>query len=138
MQVDIDFESEPIGMGKDGKKVFFRDIWPTSEEVAEVSCFTLKCFLEVLSFLDTCILNLFIAPSGCTIKCASRHVSGNVPSDHGRKCNLESAIRSRRNPLLLGPNINLHSRASLFQRYEHVSSRASRSQKRVLLAQFWR
>ncbi|KAL4020264.1 hypothetical protein IC575_019035 [Cucumis melo] len=34
--VDIDFESEPIGVGKDGKKVFFRDIWPTSEEVAEV------------------------------------------------------------------------------------------------------
>ncbi|KAE8647620.1 aconitate hydratase [Cucumis sativus] len=34
--VDIDFESEPIGVGKDGKEVFFRDIWPTSEEVAEV------------------------------------------------------------------------------------------------------
>ncbi|XP_022977379.1 aconitate hydratase [Cucurbita maxima] len=34
--VDIDFETEPIGRGKDGKEVFFRDIWPTSEEVAEV------------------------------------------------------------------------------------------------------
>ncbi|KAF6173308.1 hypothetical protein GIB67_027003 [Kingdonia uniflora] len=34
--VDIDFEKEPIGMGKDGKSVYFRDIWPTSEEIAEV------------------------------------------------------------------------------------------------------
>eukprot|EP00850_Spirogloea_muscicola_P012677 SM000083S22724 [mRNA] locus=s83:146987:154121:+ [translate_table: standard] len=32
--VDIDFESEPIGQGKDGP-VFLRDIWPTTQEVAE-------------------------------------------------------------------------------------------------------
>lgn len=34
--VDIDFEKEPIGTGKDGKDVYFKDIWPTSEEIAEV------------------------------------------------------------------------------------------------------
>ncbi|XP_057953359.1 aconitate hydratase 1 [Malania oleifera] len=34
--VDIDFETEPLGLGKDGKKIFFRDIWPSSEEVAYV------------------------------------------------------------------------------------------------------
>ncbi|KAL6544479.1 Acyl CoA oxidase [Orobanche minor] len=34
--VDIDFEKEPIGTGKDGKNVYFKDIWPTNEEVAEV------------------------------------------------------------------------------------------------------
>ncbi|KAL6975709.1 aconitate hydratase [Sarracenia purpurea var. burkii] len=34
--VDIDFEKEPIGVGKDGKNVYFKDIWPTNEEVAEV------------------------------------------------------------------------------------------------------
>lgn len=34
--VDIDFEKEPIGVGKDGKEVYFRDIWPTTEEIAEV------------------------------------------------------------------------------------------------------
>ncbi|XAR67446.1 Aconitate hydratase [Bertholletia excelsa] len=34
--VDIDFEKEPIGIGKDGKSVYFRDIWPTNEEIAEV------------------------------------------------------------------------------------------------------
>lgn len=36
-QVNIDFEKEPIGVGKDGKNVFLRDIWPSSEEVAEVT-----------------------------------------------------------------------------------------------------
>lgn len=35
-QVNIDFESEPIGTGKNGKDVFLRDIWPTTEEIAEV------------------------------------------------------------------------------------------------------
>nr|GEX51182.1 aconitate hydratase [Tanacetum cinerariifolium] len=34
--VDIDFEKEPIGTTKDGKEVFFRDVWPTTEEIAEV------------------------------------------------------------------------------------------------------
>ncbi|KAK4286266.1 hypothetical protein QN277_002845 [Acacia crassicarpa] len=32
--VDIDFEKEPIGTGKDGKSVFLRDIWPSTEEIA--------------------------------------------------------------------------------------------------------
>lgn len=36
LQVDIDFEKEPIGTGKDGKSVFFKDIWPSNEEIAEV------------------------------------------------------------------------------------------------------
>eukprot|EP00898_Chlorokybus_atmophyticus_P008469 jgi/Chlat1/8623/Chrsp86S08017 len=34
--VNIDFDKEPIGKGKDGESVFLRDIWPSSEEVAEV------------------------------------------------------------------------------------------------------
>lgn len=34
--VNIDFGSEPIGKGKDGKDVFLADIWPSSTEVAEV------------------------------------------------------------------------------------------------------
>ncbi|XP_073060858.1 aconitate hydratase, cytoplasmic [Primulina eburnea] len=34
--VDIDFDREPIGVGKDGKDVYFKDIWPSTEEVAEV------------------------------------------------------------------------------------------------------
>jgi aconitase A len=39
-QVDIDFEKEPIGTGKDGKKVFLRDIWPSTEEIIQVSADT--------------------------------------------------------------------------------------------------
>ncbi|XP_062184101.1 putative aconitate hydratase, cytoplasmic isoform X1 [Phragmites australis] len=34
--VDIDFEKEPIGVGKGGKEVYFRDIWPTTEEIEQV------------------------------------------------------------------------------------------------------
>ncbi len=31
--VDIDFETEPIGHDENGKPVFFREIWPTQEEI---------------------------------------------------------------------------------------------------------
>jgi aconitate hydratase len=33
--VDIDLEQEPIGKDRDGNDVFLKDIWPTSEEIAE-------------------------------------------------------------------------------------------------------
>lgn len=36
-RVDIDFEKEPIGKGKDGKDVFLKDIWPNREQVSELS-----------------------------------------------------------------------------------------------------
>jgi aconitate hydratase len=35
-RIDIDWEKEPIGIGRDGKDVFLRDIWPTRDEVAGV------------------------------------------------------------------------------------------------------
>ncbi|MEA4908899.1 MAG: aconitate hydratase AcnA [Anaerolineaceae bacterium] len=31
--VDIDFEHDPIGTGRDGNPVYLRDIWPTSHEI---------------------------------------------------------------------------------------------------------
>jgi len=34
---DIDFETEPIGIGKDGKAVYLRDIWPSRDEVQAVT-----------------------------------------------------------------------------------------------------
>jgi aconitase A len=37
LQVNIDFEKEPIGISKEGKEVYFRDIWPSTEEISEVS-----------------------------------------------------------------------------------------------------
>ncbi|MDZ7683006.1 MAG: aconitate hydratase AcnA [Fodinibius sp.] len=33
--VDIDLENEPIGQDTDGNDVYLRDIWPTSDEIAE-------------------------------------------------------------------------------------------------------
>jgi aconitate hydratase len=33
--VDIDFDREPIGVDQHGKPVFFREIWPTAQEVEE-------------------------------------------------------------------------------------------------------
>ena len=35
-RVDIDLQNEAIGTGSDGKKVFLKDIWPTTEEVEAV------------------------------------------------------------------------------------------------------
>jgi aconitate hydratase len=35
-RIDIDWEKEPIGIGRDGKDVFLKDIWPTRDEVADV------------------------------------------------------------------------------------------------------
>lgn len=34
--VDVDLQNDPIGKDKDGKDVFFKDIWPSTEEVNEV------------------------------------------------------------------------------------------------------
>ncbi|MCZ2258164.1 aconitate hydratase AcnA [Sporosarcina sp. G11-34] len=33
--VDIDLQNDPIGQDKDGQDVFFKDIWPTTEEISE-------------------------------------------------------------------------------------------------------
>jgi aconitate hydratase len=35
--VNIDFETEPIGTGSDGKPVFLRDIWPLRDEIQKVT-----------------------------------------------------------------------------------------------------
>ena len=34
-RIDIDFEKEPLGTGKDGNPVYLRDIWPTQAEIAQ-------------------------------------------------------------------------------------------------------
>jgi aconitate hydratase len=36
-RTDIDFDTEPIGKGKDGKDVYLRDIWPTRDEISKLS-----------------------------------------------------------------------------------------------------
>jgi len=34
-RMDIDLDSEPIGQGSDGEDIFLRDLWPSSQEIAE-------------------------------------------------------------------------------------------------------
>ena len=34
-RIDHDFDTQPIGKGKDGQPVFLKDIWPTQKEVAD-------------------------------------------------------------------------------------------------------
>ncbi len=34
-RTDIDFETEPLGTGKDGKPVYLRDIWPDQQTIAQ-------------------------------------------------------------------------------------------------------
>jgi aconitate hydratase len=35
-RIDIDLDKEPLGEGKDGKPVFLKDVWPSSNEVSEL------------------------------------------------------------------------------------------------------
>ncbi|XP_071451492.1 cytoplasmic aconitate hydratase-like [Hetaerina americana] len=46
-RVDIDFEHEPLGVGKDGRSVFLKDIWPLRKEIQEVeSRFVIPAMFE--------------------------------------------------------------------------------------------
>jgi aconitate hydratase len=35
-RVDVDLEEDPIGLGRDGKPVYLRDIWPSAQELNDV------------------------------------------------------------------------------------------------------
>ena len=34
-RMDVDFETEPVGVGADGEDVYLRDIWPSAQEVSD-------------------------------------------------------------------------------------------------------
>lgn len=59
LQVNIDFEKEPVGISKDGKEVYFRDIWPSNDEIAEVGTATL-----ILLYLSPYVLSETILDLG--------------------------------------------------------------------------
>ena len=40
--VDIDFATQPLGTGADGKPVFLREIWPSQQEIADAIAASLK------------------------------------------------------------------------------------------------
>jgi aconitate hydratase len=35
-KVDIDFDSDPVGTGADGKEIYLSDLWPSGQEISEV------------------------------------------------------------------------------------------------------
>ena len=41
-RMDIDLQSEPLGVGSNGENVFLKDIWPTTEEVEKVVASSVK------------------------------------------------------------------------------------------------
>jgi aconitate hydratase len=47
--VNFDFESQPLGNGKDGKPVFLRDIWPSASDIQAIvsKCVVASMFKEV-------------------------------------------------------------------------------------------
>ncbi|CAB0030104.1 unnamed protein product [Trichogramma brassicae] len=53
--VDIDFETEPLGVGADGKDVYLRDIWPSRSEIqaVEQQYVIPAMFREVYSKIET-------------------------------------------------------------------------------------
>ncbi|XP_022145484.1 aconitate hydratase, cytoplasmic-like isoform X2 [Momordica charantia] len=66
--VHIDFENEPIGVGKEEKKIFLRDIWPSSVETTRVveSNVLPDTFWEVYEAIDkgNSTWNQLTVPSG--------------------------------------------------------------------------
>ena len=53
-KVTIDMENEPLGLGSDGKPVFLKDIWPTSDEIlsAMKGSISREMFVEKYRNLD--------------------------------------------------------------------------------------
>ena len=41
-RVDLDLSKDPLGLGKDGKAVYLRDLWPTREEIGKAMQSALK------------------------------------------------------------------------------------------------
>ena len=51
-RIDIEFHTQPLGTGKDGKPVFLRDIWPSTKEVDEVIRTSIKSAMFQKSYAD--------------------------------------------------------------------------------------
>ncbi len=67
-KANIDLETEPLGTGKDGKPVFLKDIWPSSDEIAAVMKYAMdpETFRRLYSDMtkDHDLWNNVSAPTG--------------------------------------------------------------------------
>jgi aconitate hydratase len=50
--VDIDLESDPLGIGSDGRPVFLRDLWPTQKEVVDAIAASIRPEMFTRSYSD--------------------------------------------------------------------------------------
>ncbi len=71
-RIDIDMEKDPIGISKDGKDVYLKDIWPSNVEIDKViqNSVTEKLYEENYSDLNkfSILWNQMDAPSGSLYK----------------------------------------------------------------------
>ncbi len=51
-RVDIDFDSEPVGNGKDGKPVYLKDIWPARDEIDKAAASSVTADLFNSAYAD--------------------------------------------------------------------------------------
>ncbi len=51
-RMDFDFESDPLGEGKDGKPVFLRDIWPSQEEIRDTVAEAIRAEMDTKNYAD--------------------------------------------------------------------------------------
>jgi aconitate hydratase len=51
-RIDIDFQRDPIGTGRDGQRVFLRDIWPSAREVDDVVRNAVRAGMYARSYAD--------------------------------------------------------------------------------------
>jgi aconitate hydratase len=51
-RIDLDFQTQPLGTGKDGKPVFLRDVWPSAKEVDEMIRTSVKSSMFRKSYAD--------------------------------------------------------------------------------------
>jgi len=52
-KVNINLDSEPLGIGKDGQPVYLRDVWPSSAELQSVSTFATDASCIVICILTS-------------------------------------------------------------------------------------
>ena len=50
--MDFDFDTEPLGTGKDGKEVFLRDIWPSQKDISDTIAASIDREMFVQNYAD--------------------------------------------------------------------------------------
>ena len=110
-RVNIDLDSEPLGLGKEGEPVYLRDIWPASAEVATVMKYATnpEVYRKLYSDLtrDLPLWNAIPAPTGNLYQWdESTYIARPPFFDHfSMECAPISDIRRARALAILGDSV---------------------------------